>query len=88
MFTRLLFAAYFVEVGLVLLVGPWTEWWRRNFFLNVVPWLPAIMESVVARLGVSVMGLVTLFAGVSEAWAVLVRDLPAREATGDSHPSP
>ena len=30
---RLLFLAYFIEVGLVLLVVPWSPFWERNYFL-------------------------------------------------------
>ena len=87
MLTRLLLAAYFIETGLVLVVGPWTEWWRRNFFAAVLPWLPVVMASTTVRVAVSLTGIVTMSAGLSDAWRLLVREIVAREPAGDSRPS-
>jgi hypothetical protein len=88
MLTRLLVAAYFIEVGLVLVIGPWTEWWDRNFFAAVLPWLPPVMAFTSVRLAVTTTGVVTMFAGLSDAWRILIHDLTAGEAAGNSHPSP
>ena len=50
----------------MLVVGPWTIWWRRNFFADLVPWLQPVMASSAARAGVVAMGVVTVLAGLSE----------------------
>lgn len=71
--TRLLFAIYFIETGLLLIVGPWTEWWSRNLFAQLLPWLQLIMTWSLTRLAVNVLGLVTAFAGLSEVWRLLIR---------------
>ena len=33
--SRLVFLAYFAEVGLLLLIVPWSPFWDRNYFLQV-----------------------------------------------------
>ena len=33
--TRLLVAVYLIETGLLLMVSPWTEWWRTNYFADL-----------------------------------------------------
>ena len=71
--TRLLFAIYFIETGLLLIVGPWTEWWSRNLFAQLLPWLQLIMTWSLTRLAVNLLGLVTVFAGLSEVWRLLAR---------------
>ena len=73
MLTRLLFALYFIETGLLLVVAPWTPWWRRNLFAELIPGLPAVMASVAGRGVVIAAGLVTLAGGLHEARAVFSR---------------
>ena len=33
---RVLTVVYFVEVGFVLIVAPWTTYWDRNYFVEAV----------------------------------------------------
>ena len=54
-------------------MGPWTEWWSRNLFAQVLPWLQLIMAWSLTRVAVNVLGLVTAFAGLSEVWRLLGR---------------
>lgn len=63
---RLLYGAYFLEVGLLLIVLPWSGFWERNYFAQT--WselLPFITNSFV-RGGITGLGLVNLVAGVSQ----------------------
>jgi hypothetical protein len=62
----LLFAAYFLEAGLILIVAPWSRFWDRNFFAEALPLLEAILASPYARGAVSGVGLITLLAGLAE----------------------
>ena len=39
---RLLYAAYFLEVGLLLVVLPWTVFWDRNYLFDLVPAHPPV----------------------------------------------
>lgn len=62
----MLFAAYFLEAGLILIVAPWSAFWDRNFFAETLPALEAVLSSPYARGAVSGVGLVTLLAGLAE----------------------
>jgi hypothetical protein len=64
--SRLLFLAYFVEVGLVLLVVPWSPFWDRNYFLDLWPALAALTRSNLVRGAVSGLGIINLWAAMAE----------------------
>ena len=63
---RLIFLAYFVEVGLVLLVVPWSPLWDRNYFVQMWPALETLTRSNLIRGAVSGLGVVNLWAAMSE----------------------
>jgi len=63
---RLVFLAYFVEVGLVLLVVPWSSLWDRNYFVQMWPALETLTRSNLIRGAVSGLGVVNLWAAMSE----------------------
>ena len=65
--TRLLFAAYFIEAGLVLIVAPWRPaFWDRNFFIERLPLLETLLGNVFVRGAVSGIGGLTALAGLAE----------------------
>lgn len=65
--SRVLFAAYFLEAGFVLIVAPWkTGLWERNFFVEHLPVLESIVQNVFVRGAVSGVGAVTALAGLAE----------------------
>ena len=66
MLTRVLFAAYFLEAGLILIVAPWTPFWERNFFGASVPALGPLLASPFVRGAVSGVGTLTVVAGLAE----------------------
>jgi len=56
-FTALLFIVFCMEVGLFLLIFPWTEAWEANFFAALVPqwhrwWTNAYVRGAVSGVGV------------------------------------
>jgi hypothetical protein len=69
--SRLLFAAYFVEVGLLLLVAPWSMSWERNFFAVASPVVAVVVRNSYLRGAVSGLGLVSVATGVAELFALL-----------------
>lgn len=79
--TRLLFAAYFLEAGLILIVAPWSGFWERNRFANSIPSLLPFFSSPFVRGAVSGIGVITAIAGLAEIIGVISRRLAAREAT-------
>ena len=80
---RLLHIAFFVEVGLLLAVLPWSPFWERNYFAQVWPAVGALVRSNFTRGAISGLGVVNLFAGVAEILPVLAarsrRDEPLGE---------
>lgn len=65
--SRLLFAAYFLEAGFVLIVAPWkSAFWDRNFFIEQLPILESLLSNVFVRGAVSGIGGLTALAGLAE----------------------
>jgi hypothetical protein len=63
---RLLLMTFFLEVGLVLALAPWSGYWDRNYFAESVPMLHAIMTNNFTRGAVTGLGLVNLGAAIGE----------------------
>lgn len=74
----LLIAALFAEVGLVLVVMPWSPLWDRNYFLEAVPQLRVVVMNNYFRGAVSGLGLINIAAGIVELVA-LFDSRPVRE---------
>lgn len=70
---RLLLLAYFAEVGLVLLVVPWSPFWDRNYFVNLWPSAAALTQSNLVRGAVSGLGIINLWAAMAELAALFGR---------------
>jgi hypothetical protein len=64
--SRLILLAYFIEAGLVLLVVPWSPFWDRNYFVQMWPALETLTRSNMIRGAVSGLGVVNLWAAMSE----------------------
>jgi len=64
--SRLIYLAYFVEVGLLLLVVPWSPFWERNYFIQLWPQLEPYVRNNLVRGAVSGIGVVNLWAAMSE----------------------
>ena len=75
-FSRSLLAVYFLEVGLVLLIAPWTTFWDRNFFVEATLLAEAFLTMHAVRGSVSGVGLLNLGLGVIELARLLVRREP------------
>ncbi len=62
----MLLVLYFIEVGLLLVVAPWSGFWERNYFAHAMPLLGSITSNFFVRGAVSGLGLVNVVAGLSE----------------------
>jgi hypothetical protein len=69
------YAAFFLEVGLLLIVLPWSGFWDGNYFGAAWPRLRAIMTNNFVRGAVTGLGVVNLSAGLVD----LVRLFSMRE---------
>ena len=68
---RLLLIVFYVEVGLVLAVVPWSAYWERNYFADILPVFHAIITNYFFRGAVSGLGLVNLAAAIAELRSLL-----------------
>jgi len=62
----LLFVAYFLEVGLLLILVPWSPAWERNYFIDALPAVESFAKSGFVRGAVTGLGIVNLVAGLAE----------------------
>ena len=74
--SRYLFLIYFFEVGLVLIVAPWTPFWDRNLFVESGPLVERLLTAHVARGGVSGVGVLNLAAALAEVGVLIGRTHP------------
>ena len=72
MLKRLLLVAYFIEVGLLLVLVPWSSFWERNYFLTALPTLHEIIRNNYVRGAVSGLGVVNLLMGFNELASLLL----------------
>jgi hypothetical protein len=63
---RLLYVAFFLEVGLLLVVLPWSGFWERNYFAMTWPALRELLTNNFVRGAVTGLGLVNLYAGFAD----------------------
>lgn len=68
---RLLFTAYFLEVGLILIMVPWSAFWDRNYFAESLPLLRNLIRNDFVRGAVSGIGVLNLIAGLADLRALL-----------------
>jgi polyferredoxin len=64
--SRLLIVAIFFEVGVVLMIVPWSTYWERNYFVEAVPYVEAIATNTFVRGAITGLGIVNLLAGLAE----------------------
>ena len=62
---------YFAEVGLVLIVAPWTTYWERNYFVEMLPVLQPLLTSHAVRGAIAGVGVVSLVAALAELAAAI-----------------
>jgi hypothetical protein len=72
MLKRLLLVAYFIEVGLLLVLVPWSPFWERNYFVTAYPAIHEIVRNNYVRGAVSGLGVVNLLMGFNELGSMLM----------------
>ena len=72
---RLVLVAFFLEIGFVLIVIPWSAFWDRNYFAVLLPPLQSLITNNFVRGAVTGLGVVNLSAGLVD----LVRLFSMRE---------
>ncbi|MEO5823314.1 MAG: hypothetical protein ABIT71_22645 [Vicinamibacteraceae bacterium] len=87
MLRQLLFVAYLVEAGLVLLIVPWSGLWERNAFIQMAAiWAVDIARSGWFRGAISGVGLMLVGAGLAEAVSIRTPGRPSPSGPADGPP--
>jgi len=63
---RLIVIAFFFEIGVALLIVPWSAFWDRNYFAEAVPAVHAFITNNFVRGAVSGLGVLNLASGLAE----------------------
>lgn len=71
MVRRLIYIAYFIEVGLLLVLVPWSAFWERNYFVESMPALGAIITNHFVRGAVSGLGIINIYTGFVDLAALM-----------------
>jgi len=58
--SAVVFITFCLEIGLFLLVFPWTEYWDSNYFSGLIPQLREYWNNMYVRGAVSGLGVVNL----------------------------
>lgn len=83
---RLMFVALSIEIGLVLVVIPWSAFWERNYFAELFPPLRTLITNHFVRGAVSGVGVINLTVGVAELVSILTgRAAPRHVSVNPSH---
>jgi hypothetical protein len=69
---RLVQIVFFFEVGFVLTIVPWSTYWDRNYFADVLPALHAVITNNFIRGAVTGLGLVNVWMGIVELLSVFI----------------
>ncbi len=64
----ILFIVFCLEMGLVLVLFPWSSLWDRNYFFSLAPQWTVVFSSSYVRGAVSGVGLINVWIALSEAW--------------------
>lgn len=67
-FLYVVFILFCLEIGVFLVVLPWSDIWDRNGLLFLVPNLRAYLLSGYARGALSGLGVVNIWVGLSDIW--------------------
>lgn len=69
---RLLIIAVLIELGLLLIVVPWSAYWERNYFAQISPAVQAVVTNNYVRGAITGLGAVNVLAALADL-ASLVR---------------
>jgi hypothetical protein len=66
--TAILFITICLEIGIFLVVFPWTEYWEGNYFSSLVPAWRQYWDNLYVRGAISGLGAVNLYISLIEAF--------------------
>jgi hypothetical protein len=84
---RLVYIAFFIEVGLLLVFVPWSGFWDNNYFSAAWPSLRPILSNNFLRGAVTGLGIVNLCAAAADVVVILTGTSDA-SPDGEGHRRP
>jgi hypothetical protein len=63
-----IFVAFCLEIGLFLLIFPWTDYWDGNYFSRLIPGWHRHWDNMYVRGAISGLGAVNLYISIVEAF--------------------
>jgi hypothetical protein len=78
---RLVLVVFFFEVGVVLIFIPWSAFWDRNYFAQLVPPIQTAITNNFFRGAVSGLGVINIVAGLAELVSVVFTHSSDRPAS-------
>jgi hypothetical protein len=75
--------ALYIEIGLLLIVLPWSAFWERNYFVYSWPAVRPFLTNHFLRGAVSGLGFINLVAGFAELAPVFAIGSPPDGPVGD-----
>lgn len=69
----MLVIALLIELGLLLIVVPWSAYWERNYFAQMWPGVHTLVTNNYIRGAVSGLGAVNVMGALSELAAIVAR---------------
>ena len=85
---QLVYAACFFEIGLLLVVLPWTVFWDRNYVFDAMPVMRGLTQSPYWRGAVSGLGILNVGLGIAELMGFLGTRLGHRSREPELAPPP
>jgi len=64
----ILYIIFCLEIGVLLIVLPWTSIWTRNYLAGHYPWISSIAHNYFFRGGVSGLGAADVWLACFEFW--------------------
>lgn len=64
--SSLLLVIFCLELGILLLIFPWTSYWERNYFSSFLPHFEPIWTNVYLRGAVSGLGVLNIYISLAE----------------------
>jgi len=59
--SAVIFITFCLEIGLFLLIFPWTDYWPANYFSNAIPAWSTYWDNMYVRGAISGLGVVNLY---------------------------
>jgi hypothetical protein len=64
--SAVIFITFCLEIGLFLLIFPWTDYWPANYFSTVIPAWSSYWDNMYVRGAISGLGVVNLYISLLE----------------------